>query len=357
MADLRNYQSRAQTGEMIDQGLRSYMLKVYNLMALGLAITGLAAFLSFQFAFANGELTAFGQAIYVSPLKWVVIFAPVALVFFLSFRIEKMSLFAAQLTFWIYAALVGASLSSIFIVYTDASIVKTFAEEGARVAIGASSHTREAEALAKSLPANGGHLVVQADLTDRRQIAKAAEDVVSGLAGLDIFVHSAGVDVTQTAVTHETSEALWDKMMDLHLNAAFFLSRALIPTMLKGNKPAMVFIGSVCGLVAWEGDVAYNVAKAGLQHLARCIASDYAKQGLRANVIAPGVIDTPLTRNYASGMPGGEAEGLKTLAALHPLGRIAVPAEIAGAAAFLASDKASFITGTVLPIDGGLVNV
>lgn len=238
-----------------------------------------------------------------------------------------------------------------------AAIVKTFAEEGARVAIGASSHTREAEALAKSLPANGGHLVVQADLTDRRQIAKAAEDVVSGLAGLDIFVHSAGIDVTQTAVTHETSEALWDKMMDLHLNAAFFLSRALIPTMLKGNKPAMVFIGSVCGLVAWEGDVAYNVAKAGLQHLARCIASDYAKQGLRANVIAPGVIDTPLTRNYASGMPGGEAEGLKTLAALHPLGRIAVPAEIAGTAAFLASDKASFITGTVLPIDGGLVNV
>jgi NAD(P)-dependent dehydrogenase (short-subunit alcohol dehydrogenase family) len=211
--------------------------------------------------------------------------------------------------------------------------------------------------LAKSLPANGGHLVVQADLTDRRQIAKAAEDVVSGLGGLDIFVHSAGIDVTQTAVTHETSEALWDKMMGLHLNAAFFLSRALIPTMLKGNKPAMVFVGSVCGLVAWEGDVAYNVAKAGLQHLARCIASDYAKQGLRANVIAPGVIDTPLTRNYASGMPGGEAEGLKTLAALHPLGRIAVPAEIAGTAAFLASDKASFITGTVLPIDGGLVNV
>jgi NAD(P)-dependent dehydrogenase (short-subunit alcohol dehydrogenase family) len=239
-----------------------------------------------------------------------------------------------------------------------AAIVKVFADEGARVAIGASSHVREAETLGKSLPANGGgHVVVKADLTDRKQIAKAAEAVIAGLGGLDIFVHSAGIDVTETAVAHETSDALWDKMMDLHLNAAFFLSKALIPTLLKGNKPAMVFIGSVCGLVAWEGDVAYNVAKAGLQHLARCIASDYAKQGLRANVIAPGVIDTPLTRNYASGMPGGEAEGLKTLAAMHPIGRIAVPAEIANAAAFLASDKASFITGTVLPIDGGLVNV
>ncbi|MFP3545186.1 Bax inhibitor-1/YccA family protein [Rhizobium sp. SIMBA_035] len=126
MADLRNYQSRAQTGEMIDQGLRSYMLKVYNLMALGLAITGVAAFLSFQFAFADGQLTAFGQAIYLSPLKWVVILAPLAMVFFLSFRINRMSVSAAQTTFWIYAALVGLSLSSLLLIYTGQSVVQTF---------------------------------------------------------------------------------------------------------------------------------------------------------------------------------------------------------------------------------------
>jgi FtsH-binding integral membrane protein len=126
MADLRNYQSRTQTGEMIDQGLRSYMLKVYNLMALGLAITGVAAFLSFQFAFADGQLTAFGQAIYLSPLKWVVILAPLAMVFFLSFRINRMSVSAAQTTFWIYAALVGLSLSSLLLIYTGQSVVQTF---------------------------------------------------------------------------------------------------------------------------------------------------------------------------------------------------------------------------------------
>jgi len=145
--------------------------------------------------------------------------------------------------------------------------------------------------------------------------------------------------------------------MTLHLTAAFRLSKRLIPALLKGNNPSIVFIGSVCGLVAWQDDVAYNVAKAGLQHLGRCIASDYAKAGLRANIIAPGVIDTPLTRNYASGMPGGEAEGLKTLANMHPIGRIASANEIAEAAAFLASDKASFITGVVLPIDGGLTMI
>ncbi len=130
MAELRNYQSRtsgsAQSATMIDEGLRAYMLKVYNLMALGLAITGVAAYLSFNLAVDNGQLTAFGQAIYVSGLKWVVIFAPVALVFFMSFRIHTMSFAAAQLTFWIYAALMGLSLSSIFLIYTGQSIVQTF---------------------------------------------------------------------------------------------------------------------------------------------------------------------------------------------------------------------------------------
>ncbi|MCF3640051.1 Bax inhibitor-1/YccA family protein [Rhizobium sp. TRM95111] len=131
MADLRNYQGRmtntgAQAGVMIDEGLRSYMLRVYNLMALGLAITGLVAFFASQAAFSGGQLTAFGQAIYVSPLKWVVMLAPLALVFFMSFRIHTMSVSAAQTTFWVYAGLMGLSLSSIFLIYTGASIVQTF---------------------------------------------------------------------------------------------------------------------------------------------------------------------------------------------------------------------------------------
>jgi FtsH-binding integral membrane protein len=116
----------AQAGAVIDEGLRTYMLKVYNLMALGLAITGIAAFAAFQFAFADGQLTAFGQAIYVSPLKWVIMLAPLALVFYMSFRINSMSVSAAQTTFWVYAGLMGLSLSSIFLIYTGQSITQTF---------------------------------------------------------------------------------------------------------------------------------------------------------------------------------------------------------------------------------------
>ena len=131
MSDRYNFQNRAaQTGvrsdALIDQGLRSYMLKVYNLMALGLVITGLAAFSTWQLAVEGGQLTAFGTALYASPLRWVVMLAPLGMVFFLSFRIHKMSVAAAQTTFWIYAALMGLSLSSIFLVFTGQSIVQTF---------------------------------------------------------------------------------------------------------------------------------------------------------------------------------------------------------------------------------------
>ncbi len=131
MADYRNLNGRIaapadRTSADIDQGLRSYMLRVYNYMAIALAVTGVAALATFNLAVQDGQLTAFGTAVYASPLKWVVMLAPLAMVFFLSFRINSMSVAAAQLTFWVYSALVGVSLSTIFLVYTATSITQTF---------------------------------------------------------------------------------------------------------------------------------------------------------------------------------------------------------------------------------------
>jgi FtsH-binding integral membrane protein len=114
----------------VDEGLRAYMLGVYNYMTIGLAITGAIALGTFMLAVttdpASGarSLTEIGQLLYASPLKWVVIFAPLALVFFLSFRIESLSVGAAQGLFWAYAALVGISLSTIFLVFTGQSITR-----------------------------------------------------------------------------------------------------------------------------------------------------------------------------------------------------------------------------------------
>ncbi|QPC86009.1 BAX inhibitor (BI)-1/YccA family protein [Mesorhizobium sp. NBSH29] len=143
MADLRNYQARAagigtRTHADIDEGLRAYMLKVYNLMALGLAVTGLAAVAMMMAAtttdpsaavatLGNGKmLTSIGAAVYGSPLRWVVMLAPIAMVFFLSYRVDKMSVSAAQTTFWVFSALMGISLSSVFLVFTGQSVVQTF---------------------------------------------------------------------------------------------------------------------------------------------------------------------------------------------------------------------------------------
>ncbi len=144
MAELRNYQTRAvpnagsRVDTSIDEGLRAYMIKVYNLMALGLVITGVAALATVMLATTNDPtaaaatlpngkmLTSLGLALYASPLKWVVMLAPLGMVFFLSARIQSLSVSAAQTTFWIFAALMGISLSSIFLVYTTQSIVQTF---------------------------------------------------------------------------------------------------------------------------------------------------------------------------------------------------------------------------------------
>jgi uncharacterized protein len=143
MADYRNYGARvpaagSRTDATIDVGLRAYMLKVYNLMALGLAITGVAAYGLFSLATSGAPveggaqvrpdlwLTPLGIAVFTSPLRWVLMLAPLALVFFLSFRVHRMSVGAAQATFWSYAALVGLSLSTIFLVFTQESIVQVF---------------------------------------------------------------------------------------------------------------------------------------------------------------------------------------------------------------------------------------
>ncbi len=127
MSDYRNTPLRSvsntQVGADIDEGLRTYMLRVYNLMAVGLGITGVTAYGTYAYALSN---PAFAQAIYGGPMRWVVMLAPLALVFFLSFRINSMNVSTAQTTFWGYAALLGVSLSSIFLVYTGQSITQTF---------------------------------------------------------------------------------------------------------------------------------------------------------------------------------------------------------------------------------------
>ncbi len=134
----------ARTDAAVDEGLRAYMLRVYNYMAAGVALTGIVAYVMFTFSITTDPalaassggrilalhrgmyLTPFGQLLYVSPLKWVIMLLPLGFVFFLSWRIYQMSVGAAQIAFWVFAAAMGASLSSIFLVYTGQSITQVF---------------------------------------------------------------------------------------------------------------------------------------------------------------------------------------------------------------------------------------
>lgn len=128
MADYQNSRVRTATATQqdaayIDEGLRSYMLSVYNYMGIGLGLTGLAAYATAMFADANPALAG---ALYNSPLRWVIMLAPLGFVFFLSARIHKMSVSSAQTTFWLFSAVMGVSISYIFLVFTGASIIQTF---------------------------------------------------------------------------------------------------------------------------------------------------------------------------------------------------------------------------------------
>jgi FtsH-binding integral membrane protein len=127
MAQLQDGYARSdtvvRTGARVDEGLRAYMLRVYNYMSAGVLLTGVVAYFTAQAATTN---PAVAQALYASPLKWVVMFAPLAFVFYLSFRVYKMSPAAAQIAFWLFAGVMGISLSSIFLVFTGASIAQVF---------------------------------------------------------------------------------------------------------------------------------------------------------------------------------------------------------------------------------------
>jgi uncharacterized protein len=129
MSDFRNFPQAGTSSVGMDLGLRSYMLKVYNYMAGGLALTGAAAFGTYNMAVQSSTplvLTPLGTTLFHGPLMWILLLAPLALVFFLSFRIQSMSVGAAQLTFWIYAALVGVGFTPLALVYTSGSLVQAF---------------------------------------------------------------------------------------------------------------------------------------------------------------------------------------------------------------------------------------
>jgi NAD(P)-dependent dehydrogenase (short-subunit alcohol dehydrogenase family) len=187
-----------------------------------------------------------------------------------------------------------------------------------------------------------------ADVADPGAVESALDRLVEGLGGLDGLVTAAAVDCAW-ASTGEMELSEWDRTIAVNLSGAFYCCRFALPHLVAAEAGAIVSITSVAGHRAWAEDVAYNASKSGVEMLTRTIAVEYAARGVRANCLAPGVIDAGMTADLPD-----EAER-ERLRRLHPAGRFGRADEVAEAAVWLLSDAASFTTGATLCVDGGFL--
>jgi NAD(P)-dependent dehydrogenase (short-subunit alcohol dehydrogenase family) len=228
------------------------------------------------------------------------------------------------------------------------SLCRYFVDEGAKVA--AIDKKASVESLAAELKAARGafsHAV--ADVSEPEEVASAFAALAGALGPVDILVNNAGGSSHSTFA--RTDPAGWRREIDGNLNGAYYCAHAVIPGMLAKQAGVIIAVGSVNGLSAL-GDPAYSAGKAAMISLTRSLAQEYGRFGIRANIVLPGTVRTPLWQRRAAKDP----KVLETLKRWYPLGRIVEPVDIARAVGFLASDAASAITGVALPVDCGLTS-
>jgi meso-butanediol dehydrogenase / (S,S)-butanediol dehydrogenase / diacetyl reductase len=227
------------------------------------------------------------------------------------------------------------------------AIAERFAREGSTVVV-ADLHGDRAEAVASAIDETGGTaMAVEADVSTSDGVAHVFARTEEVFAPVDILVNNAGASIGNDLRTIEPD--VWDRNFAIVLKSAYMCTKAALPGMIAKEKGAIINIASVNGLMGL-GEEAYSAAKAGMVNLTQNTAIRYGQYGVRANCIAPGSVETPIWAERVAVNPNV----FKELAAWYPLGRVGQPEDIANAALFLASDAASWITGAVLPVDGGL---
>ena len=224
-----------------------------------------------------------------------------------------------------------------------------FLEAGARVVVSGRSQARGDEAMA-ALRDTGPVGFVAADAADAPSCEALAEAAAAHLGGdADVLICAAGIN--RRGAPQDLSLADWDAVIDASLKGTFVTARAFYPQLCRAGDGRIVTIGSMMSVLANDATAPYAAAKGGVVQLTRSLAVAWAGDGIRANCILPGWVDTPLTRQARQDMPDLD----RRVRARTPVGRWAEPGEIAGAILFLATAAARFMTGTAIPVDGGYV--
>ena len=224
---------------------------------------------------------------------------------------------------------------------------KLFAREGAKVIIGDVLEEEGRQVEAEINEGGGECLFVSLNVTSESAWQTAVDATLARFGKLDVLVNNAGI--FRTEGVEETTGELWERMMEINAKGVFLGTKLAIPAMRKSGGGSIVNISSALGLVGSTGAAAYAASKGAVRLFTKSTAIQYAHDGIRANSVHPGIIETPMT----AGILADEA-ALRANIAMYPLGRIGQSKDIANGVLFLASDESSFMTGSELVIDGGL---
>lgn len=226
------------------------------------------------------------------------------------------------------------------------AIALTLARQGAKVVINYVSNPDAAGEVVNQIRAAGGEAcAIQANVSDPEQAKSLIEEALAAYGQIDILVNNAGI--TRDGLLLRMSENDWDAVLDTNLKGAFNCMKAAAKPMMRARRGRMISISSVSGIAGNAGQANYSAAKAGLHGLSKAVARELGSRGITANVVAPGFVATDLTAELGEKMLDAAVE--HTL-----LGRLGHVDDIASAVLFLASDEASFITGQIIAVDGGL---